>query len=277
MTLPDARTPAGSAGLAALLADPARALVAVDYDGTLAPIIDDPAAAVPHPEAVRALGTLAAVVGTVAIITGRPVHDVLRLGGVTGAAGLDRLVICGQYGLERWSAETGELSSPEVSAGVRAALREVPEILASVGLQPGALEDKRHALAVHTRREPDPDAALAVVEPKLRSVAAENGLEVVAGRYVLELRPPGIDKGRALLDLADERGCGSVVFAGDDLGDLPAFEAVEELRRRGIPGVLVCAGSAEVSVVADRADLVVDGAGGVVALLTRLTAAVGAG
>jgi trehalose 6-phosphate phosphatase len=60
------------------------------------------------------------------------------------------------------------------------------------------------------------------------------------------------------------------VFIGDDLGDLPAFDAVERLRGEGVPGLLVCSGSTEVSEVADRADLVVDGPEGVAALLQAL-------
>ena len=62
----------------------------------------------------------------------------------------------------------------------------------------------------------------------------------------------------------------AVVFIGDDLGDLPAFAAVEALRGEGLPGLLVCSGSTEVTEVAERADLVVDGPEGVAALLQTL-------
>jgi trehalose 6-phosphate phosphatase len=62
-----------------------------------------------------------------------------------------------------------------------------------------------------------------------------------------------------------------VLFAGDDLGDLPAYDAVDALRRGGVPGVLVCSASDEGPVaLRERADLVVDGPPGVVALLTTL-------
>ena len=87
---------------------------------------------------------------------------------------------------------------------------------------------------------------------------------------VIELRPAGSDKGLALKNLASERGSSATLFCGDDLGDRPAFRAVAELRAAGIPGVAVCAGSAEVSVLAGEADLVVDGPAGVVALLNSL-------
>lgn len=88
---------------------------------------------------------------------------------------------------------------------------------------------------------------------------------------VLELRPPGMDKGHALDLFLAERAARSVMFVGDDLGDLPAFAAV---RASGLPGVAVCSGSAEVTELAARADLVVDGPDGVVALLAELAAAI---
>jgi trehalose 6-phosphate phosphatase len=87
---------------------------------------------------------------------------------------------------------------------------------------------------------------------------------------VLELRPPGFDKRGALLSLCEPLPS-AVLFAGDDLGDLPAYDAVDELRGRGVPGVTVCSGSAEgPAELRDRAGVVVDGPAGVVALLRSL-------
>jgi trehalose 6-phosphate phosphatase len=95
---------------------------------------------------------------------------------------------------------------------------------------------------------------------------------VEPGRYVLELRPPGMDKGKALRSFVDDRAArpSAVLFAGDDLGDLAAFDAVDGLRAEGVPGALVCSGSTEVTALADRADLVVDGPAGVVDLIGSL-------
>lgn len=278
MRLPESSTSAGAAGLAAILAEPARALVAVDYDGTLAPIVERPGEAVPHPEAVATLGRLAAVVGAVAVITGRPVEDVLQLGGMRSAAGLGRLVVLGQYGLERYDAATGARTMPEPSAGVSFARSRLPRLLEVAGVPPEvAIEDKGSALVVHTRRLPDPDATLERLRAPLAALAEQAGLEAVPGRLVVELRPVGTDKGRALTRLARARGAGAILFAGDDIGDLPAYDAVERLRAEGVPGVTVCSDSAEVTVLRERADIVVDGPAGVVALLAALTAAIGAG
>ncbi|HEY6278767.1 MAG TPA: trehalose-phosphatase, partial [Streptosporangiaceae bacterium] len=132
------------------------------------------------------------------------------------------------------------------------------------------IEDKGAALAVHTRRAADPAAALAAVAGPLAALADGTGLLLEPGRLVLELRPPGTDKGTALKDLAAERRCGAILFAGDDLGDLAAFAAVRDLRRSGHPGLTVCSASAEVTELAAGADLVVDGPGQVAALLAAL-------
>ena len=134
------------------------------------------------------------------------------------------------------------------------------------------VEDKGQALAVHTRRCAEPEVALERLRSILAALAERTGLPVEPGRLVLELRPPGMDKGKALRSFVDGLGArpSAVLFAGDDLGDLAAFDAVDELRGEGVPGVLVCSGSAEVTALAERADVVVDGPSGVVDLLGGL-------
>ena len=83
-----------------------------------------------------------------------------------------------------------------------------------------------------------------------------------------------MDKGTAITTLADERDPAAVLFAGDDLGDIPAFEAVHALRDTGRAGVAVCSASGEVTALAAHADLVVNGPAGITALLVRLADAV---
>jgi trehalose 6-phosphate phosphatase len=267
--LPSPRSEAGRAGLAALIQAPDRALVALDYDGTLAPIVGDPGQARPHPGAVPALRRLAARVGTVAVITGRPALEAVRLGGLDQVPGV---IVKGQYGREQW--ESGTLSSPPASPGVTSAREELPQVLAAAGAPEGIwTEDKADALAVHTRRAADPGAALDRLRGPLAALAERTGLAVEPGRMVIELRPPGADKGQTLKDLTHERNATAVMYCGDDLGDVPAFRAVARLRGDGIAGLAVCSGSAEVSALTELADLVVDGPDGVVALLDALAAA----
>jgi len=262
--LPEPVTADGRAGLAAILGDPGRALVGLDFDGTLSPIVADPAQAWAHPAAGPALRRVAAVVGTLAVITGRPAASAAELGGFSEVPGL---IVLGHYGLERWS--DGMLDSPPVVPGVAAARAELPGLLA--GAPDGTrAEYKHHAVAVHTRQAADPQATLNGLRAPLTELAARHGLTVEPGRMVIELRPRGMDKGQALKDLLAERQCHAVMYVGDDLGDLAAFGAVRALRATGVPGLTVCSSSAEVSQLAAEADLVVDGPEGVVALLNAL-------
>lgn len=264
-------TPEGQAGLDALLADPEHALVAADFDGTLSPIVDRPDEARAQPGAVPALTALAAAVGTIAVITGRPPADAVRLGGLETVPGL---VVLGHYGWQRW--QDGRLTAPAPPPGVDAARAALPGLLAEAGAADGTwIEDKTHALAVHTRRAADPDAALARLRGPLGELAGRLGLAAEPGRFVIELRPPGVDKGTALTGLVRERAARSVLYCGDDLGDLPAFAAIRALRARGVPGCAVASASPESPQVAAAADLVVDGPDGVVALLAALAAELG--
>jgi trehalose 6-phosphate phosphatase len=274
--VPTPRTPAGGAGLAALVTAPHTALVALDYDGTLSPIVSRPADAVPAPGAVAVMRTLAGQVGTLAIITGRPIDAVLELTGLAADGdGLAGLTVLGQYGLQRWDGATGKTSSPEPLPGVAKVRAALPEVLRDA--PPGVtVEDKVQALVVHVRRAADPDAALSALTPALTQLAADHGLEAAPGKKVLELRPPHHDKGRALRALVAERSARSVLMAGDDLGDLSAFDAVDTLRGDGVPGLTVCSDGPEVpAALRDRADLVVDGPPGVVTLLEVLTTRLG--
>ena len=269
--LPRPRTPEGRAGLAALLHEPASALIALDFDGTLSPIVADPAAARAHPAAAAVLRRLSAVIGTLAVITGRPAAVAVELGGFADVPGL---IVLGHYGWERW--HDGTLSSPPAPPGVAAARAQLPRVLAAAGAPQGTwTEEKGIAVAVHTRRAADPQAALEALRGPLTALAARTGLTVEPGRLVIELRPPGTDKGAALKTLVTERHPMSVTFAGDDLGDAAAFGAVRALRASGLPGLTVCSGSAETAgELVDAADLVVDGPDGIIALLEQLAGAV---
>ena len=277
--LPQPLTSAGSAALAALLAEPAAALVALDLDGTLAPIAARPEAVVPHPGAVPALVALASRVGRLAVLTGRPAVQAVSVGRLADVPGL---VVAGHYGLERWA--DGRLDSPAPHPGVAAVRPRLGEVVAAAPAGT-TLEDKGHSLAVHTRGAADPEGTLHALRPVAEAIAAGAGLEVVPGRLVLELRPPGIDKGAALTALATETGDAarasrsagavrSVLYAGDDVGDLPVLDAVTGLREQGVLGAVVCADSTESPAeLRARADLVVDGPDGVVSLLQALVRA----
>jgi trehalose 6-phosphate phosphatase len=264
--LPEPATDAGRAGLAALLASPGTALLGLDFDGTLAPIVADPDAARAHPDVPDVLARLAGHGVRIAVITGRPAATAVEYAGVADVAGL---VVLGHYGLER--CEAGVLTAPEDLSAVDEVRRRLTDVLADAGAPDGTyVEDKGAAVAVHTRRTADPAAAFDMLSAPLTALAADVGLVVEPGRFVLELRPAGGDKGHALRGLVEETGAETVGFVGDDLGDLAAFEAVDALRAEGLRGLLVCSGSTEVTALAERADLVVDCPDGVVAFLSAI-------
>lgn len=279
MPLPEPVTESGSQGLRAILAVPSRALVAVDFDGTLSPIVADPASARPHELAPGTLRRLARCFGTVAVVSGRPAASAAALLGFTGDPPPPNVVVVGHYGLETWTAAAGVVrlvGEPGVEAGeidaVRAAL---PALLGALDLPTGiTIEDKGVAVAVHVRNTGDPAAALAAVREPLAALAAAHGLRLEPGRMVLELRPAGTDKGCAVDALVRDHGAQAVGYIGDDLGDLAAFDALDRLRLRGVPALAVCSGSAEAPELAERADLVLDGPDGVVAFLAELVGAV---
>jgi trehalose 6-phosphate phosphatase len=270
----DFRTAEGQQRYDALVADAARVVVGLDFDGVLSPIVADPAAAVIHPDGPRTLVALAAQVRGVAVITGRPARQAIELGrlaevGEQLAVEGRSLHLLGQYGNERWSSADGQVVSPPPPGGLAALHRELPDLLAAAGAPEAFVEDKGLAVAVHTRRLEHPLEVLERLLPLLTEAAQRHDLAVEPGRMVVEMRAPGMHKGQALRTIHAELGAHGVVFAGDDLGDVEAFRAVEALRAQGCPGLLICSGSEEQRALVELSDVVVDGPDGVLSLLRR--------
>ena len=267
----------GEQRYAALVRAAAGAVVGLDFDGTLSPIVDDPTAAHIHADARDVLVDLAGQVAAIAVITGRPARQALDLGGLEevgnaiGDAGKE-LFLFGQYGNERWTSTNRRIISPRPPAGLSAFERELPRVLRRAEAADAYVEDKGLAVAVHTRRLADPEAAFSRLLPVLRDLAVSNHLIVEPGRSVIEVRSPGVHKGAVVERLAEDLEIGGFLFAGDDLGDLEAFDAVDSLAQRGLPTLLVCSGSDEENVLAGRADVVVRGPDGVLGLLRQFTA-----
>ncbi|CAN5712029.1 trehalose-phosphatase [soil metagenome] len=241
---------------APFLVSPSRSAVLTDFDGTLALIVDDPAAAVPLPGVVEVLGRLAGRFGVAGVVSGRPVaYLVDRLG--------PALSLSGVYGLERWRdgerqrVEEVEQWRPVLAAAVTLARTELGAVV----------EDKGLSLTLHFRTCPQRGAELrtwAVAQ------AAQHGLGLHEARASIELHPPvDIDKGTEVEALA--RGMEAACFLGDDLGDLAAFVALDRLASTGVHTVRVAVGSDEAPVeLMERADWVVDGPVGALALLEAL-------
>jgi trehalose 6-phosphate phosphatase len=161
--------------------------------------------------------------------------------------------------------------SPRPPHGLATFLSELPRVLRDADAAGAHLEDKGLAVAVHTRRLPDPQAALERLRGPVTELARRHELTVEPGRHVIEVRSPGMHKGVVVETLVRELEVGAFLFAGDDLGDVEAFEAVAGLGRGGMPTLLVASASEEESALVPLADVVVKGPEGVLDLLRRLT------
>jgi len=268
-------SPEAEARYAAFIDAAADAVVGLDFDGTLAPIVDDPTQARIHPEAAHALADLADVVGTVAIITGRPARQVLALGqlddlGDRIAARGRRLQIFGQYGAERWDSTHRVIRTPLPPSGLATLERELPRLLRNADAADAYIEDKGLAVAVHTRRLADPAAAYERLLPALQDLADRHHLVLEPGRAVIEVRSGTADKGRVIQELIGTTQARAVLFVGDDLGDIEALKAVSESIDNGLAGVRACVRNPEVSALVGLADVVLEGPDGVISFLRTL-------
>ncbi len=267
----------GERKYAAVVRAAAETVVGLDFDGTLAPIVEDPANATIHPDADRVLIDLAEQVLAVAVVTGRPARQALDLGGLEavgnaiGDAGKE-LYLFGQYGNERWSSTNRRVISPRPPHGLATFIADLPRLLRRLGAEDAHVEEKGLAVAVHTRRVAEPGATYDALLPALREQAARHDLVVEPGKQVIEVRSPGMHKGVVVDRLVDELGARGFVFIGDDLGDLEAFEAVAALGERGLPTLLVCSASDEEGALVELSDVLVHGPDGVLDLLRQLTA-----
>jgi len=266
----------GEQKYAALVRAAAETVVGLDFDGVLAPIVDDPAAAHIHPDAGAVLVALAAQVLAVAVVTGRPARQALDLGGLEavgnaiGDAGKE-LYLFGQYGNERWSSTNRRVISPRPPHGLATFIADLPRLLRRAGAEDAHVEEKGLAVAVHTRRLDAADAAFDRLLPALRELAASHDLVVEPGKQVIEVRSPGMHKGLVVDKLVEDLDAGGFVFIGDDLGDIEAFEAVTALGKQGKATLLVCSASDEENALVTLSDVLVPGPDGVLDLLRQLT------
>jgi trehalose 6-phosphate phosphatase len=240
--------------------EPASAGVLTDFDGTLSPIVDDPQQAQPLPGAADTLARLARRYRVVAVISGRPVAYLL-----------DRLspppevTVVGLYGLEK-----GERGAVIVLPEARRWRARVDQVATTAETEAPAgvyVERKGLSVGLHFRRAPEQAVWVAGWGEE---AARRSGLVLHHGKMAVELVPPvETDKGRVVHELAV--GLRAVCYLGDDLGDLPAFDALAQLAATGVATVAVAVRSAESPVaLLDAADVVVDGPHGALAFLREL-------
>jgi len=258
----------GSTSATLMTADLSSMVVGVDFDGTLSPVTPHPRDAHLDPAAALELRRIAEAGATVGVVTGRSVESLLDVAGAELGA-IPNLVIEGMYGAERWS--DGVLDTMPTPDFMHSLRREVPAAVRATTTDPGVwIEDKRLSLVVHTRMAGDPEALQAYLAGPLADVATRHGVELHHGKEVLELRLRGIDKGVALQRLMGE-ACRAILYAGDDVGDLPAFALVRRWRERtGLSGLTIGVVPDASSPIAGAADCEVRDTAGITSILRTL-------
>ena len=186
--------------------------VALDFDGTLAPIVRDRARAAMSPRTSDTLRRLAERYPTV-IVSGRARADVANR-----LAGAPVRLVFGNHGAE------GGLRDASTRARFRREIRAAKNVLVSAleGVEGVEIEDKRYSLSVHDRKAEDPDAARAAIATAVAalgpSVRVEPGKRVT---NVVHVDAP--DKGTVVRALHESPGATQVVFVGDDVTDESVF------------------------------------------------------
>ena len=242
----------GPASAMGVIDDLSRAVVGIDFDGTLTPVTPHPRDARLDASAAQELRRIAEAGATVGVITGRSVESLLDVAGAELAA-IPHLVIEGMYGAEWW--KDGVLHTMPTPECIHDLRRVVPTVVRATVSDPEVwIEDKRLSLVVHTRMATAPRASQLALAGPLADLAALPGLELHLGKEVLELRLRGIDKATALERLVD-RTTHAVVYAGDDVGDIPAFASVRRWRdRTSLPGITIGVVAEAGSPIAGEAD-----------------------
>lgn len=242
-----------------------------DIDGTISPIVLDPAAAAVLPGCREALAALAGRLDYLGVLTGRTPEEARRMVGIEG---IDYL---GTHGMVRWT-PGGAVVHPDAApfaTTIASVIDRVRERLTHPGI---IVEAKGPTLAIHYRQTVDPAAMRDVVLAELGAVANETKLALFEGRMVVELRPPlPLGKGWSIQDLAEERDLASLLYLGDDRTDIEAFEALQEWREAapGRCGVALAVASPEMPPALVRAaDYVLNDVPAVELLLRQLAAQV---
>src|SRR4051812_13468244 len=255
--------------LAPLRRNPPRSAILTDVDGTIAPIVTDPAEAQVPEETRRLLRTLAKRYALVGCLSGRRALDARRI------VGLDELAYSGNHGFELLM--PGEdtvrpdpsLDGHEADAPKFAAALDRSE-LERVGIR---TEDKGAIVALHWRGAENEGAAESLAH-EIASEAEWQGLVPHRGRKVLEIRPNvAINKGIAVAALLASTQIDSALYGGDDRTDVDAFTALRILREDGkLSGTACIAVTSDESPpeVSQEADVSVAGPDGFVGVLEAL-------
>ncbi len=236
-----------------------------DFDGTISPIVDRPERAKVHPRVPGLLARLARQMELVAVVSGRPIRDLLDM------VEVDTVLYVGNHGLEWWEAGRSAVAPearpylPQMAATMRC-LQE------RIQLSGVIVEDKGPTGSVHYRIAADPTTARQTILRAIEQCPSAKELEVAEGRKVVNLLPPvQVDKGTAVERLIHLHGLGGAIYLGDDVTDVDAFRKLRSLRRSGVcNGLAVAVVSEEAPPdLASEADFVLRGIDAVVSFMEQ--------
>jgi len=241
---------------AVVASNPDKAAVFLDFDGTVSRIVEIPSDARPVDGAREVLGALARRLAVVSLVSGRSAAQILEWLG----PGLEIWGVHGAEHIVDGRVELSDFVAPyaDLMAEVRA---ELENRCAELNIPGVLVEDKAAIVGLHYRNAPDPGDARAKLEALATDVARAHGLKVLPGRMVIELKPPvEFSKADVVRRLAGEHDVRAAAFLGDDIGDLAAFDALDELAEKGVATIRVGVRSHESPPeLLERADEVVDG------------------
>ncbi len=238
-----------------------------DFDGTLSPIVPVPGDARAVAGAREALALRVSAGDFVCLVSGRAASF------LQDVVGLEGVVYRGLHGMERAVGSGSAEPVPKAREASAAVASAATALTRAVAALPGTeMEDKGYALTLHYRRTPDPAAAAGPAHEIALAAAREAGCVVRAGRLCWEILPPAdMDKGLAVEEECRAAALGSALFAGDDVGDLAAFDALDRLADGGVATTKIGVRSPEApQALLERADVLLDGPAAVVEYLRAL-------
>lgn len=239
----------------------------MDFDGTLSELVPRPSDARPAEGVVEVLRDLSERYRAVSIISGRSARELLEWLGPS-------IDIWGVHGAERMS--DGKVVVSDIAAPYLEMMREVHDeadkSIRDLAIPGVLIEDKGVMVGLHYRAATDHDSASHQLRALTMELAERFGLWHAEGKRAFELRPPiELSKAEVVLQVVRDASLDPVLFAGDDVVDLPGFDALDRLSEQGIDTLRVAVSSGEAPAeLLQRGDVIVEGPAGMLELLRSL-------
>jgi len=207
-----------------------------DVDGTISPIAPSPEEAAISPMCRRYLSALVDNLDLVAVISGRPLAEVM------GMVGIEGLAYVGNHGLEMWIRGVPQMwpGSERYMNTIAGAIDAIKDMAEKEGVY---IENKGLTASIHYRNSSDPGTTKSMILAAALPLVGKYNLKITEGRMVVELRPDiDVDKGSALALLIEKYRLSGLIYIGDDVTDIDAFRA---LHRSGVNSAAIGVGSDE--------------------------------